>query len=85
MKWKELKEFCNSLDEKQLERDLIFWRENESICNIEVGLLSDDHYIGEDEEHCYPLSYAGLTLDDVDDLGLVKVYSAGDAFLKENF
>ena len=85
MTWNELKEFCNSLPQEQLERKVILWREDEAINNIEAEQLSEDHYIGEDDEGCYPLSDAGLTVDDVDGLGLKKVYLIGDAILWERF
>lgn len=87
MAWNELKEFCNSLPQEQLERKVIFWREDEAIDDIEVGQLSEDYYIGEDDELCYTLSDMGLTVNDMDDnaLGLKKAYSEGDAILWEHF
>lgn len=85
MTWNELKEFCNSLNEEQLKENVIFWREHEAINDVCAEKLSEDHYIGDyDDDGCYPLSDAGLTIDDVDRLGLRKVYSVGDAVLYEN-
>jgi hypothetical protein len=82
MTWKELKDFCNSLDEKQLERNVILWREDEAINNIEAEKLPEDRYICPDacDEGCYPLSEASEPLED-----LKKVYEKGDAILWEKF
>ena len=85
MTWNELKEFCNSLPQEQLERKVILWREDETINKIEAEQLSEDHYIGENDEGCYPLSDANLTVDDVDRLGLKKVYSIGFPILWAQF
>ena len=85
MNWLELKEFCNSLPQEQLERKVILWREDEAITDIYAEQLTEDHYIGSDDDGCYPLSDAGLTVDDVDGCGLKKVYSIGDAILWEKF
>jgi len=85
MNWKELKEFCNSLPDEKLERKVVIWREDEAIREIESELLLEDHYIGEDDEMCYPLYDAGLTIEDAEGLGLEKVYSAGDPILWEKF
>ena len=45
MTWKELKEFANSLPEKELDKKVILWREDEAITNIEANQLEEDHYI----------------------------------------
>ena len=34
--WSELKEFCNSLNEEQLKKKVVLWREDEAISNIGV-------------------------------------------------
>ena len=80
MNWKQLKEFCNSLDEEQLERKVILWREVEAISAIDAMKLQEDHYIGEDEEACYPESEAKEPLDN-----LKKMYQKGDPILWEDF
>lgn len=85
MTWKELKEFANSLDEKQLERNVVLWREDEAVNNIFPEILQADHYIGEDDEGCYTLAEAGLTLKDVKRKKLTKVYEKGNPILWEKF
>lgn len=85
MNWKELKEFCNSLDEKQLKERVIVWRENEALNFIEAESLESDHYIGEDEEGCYPLADVGITITEAKEKGLKKVYEKGNPILWEKF
>lgn len=80
MTWNELKEFCNSLPEEQLERKVILWREDEAINDIEPECLSEDHFKGDDDEGCYPESEASEPIEN-----LRKVYSKGDAILWERF
>jgi len=84
MNWKELKEFCNSLDENQLENKVILWREDEAINNIEVEKLQEDHYINKDEPDygCFPVSEAGY-LDTK--TKIKKVYNKGFPILWEKF
>lgn len=45
MNWKQLKDFCNGLTEEQLQEKVIMWREHESVNNIEVMTLEEDHFI----------------------------------------
>lgn len=81
MKWKELKEFANSLDEKQLEQKVIMWREDEVINEILAFSLSEDHYYDPENpmEGCFPKS-------DVEELdGLKKIYDKGFPILWEIF
>lgn len=85
MEWKKLKEFCNSLDEKQLEKKVVIWREGEAISDISPDLLTEDHYIGDGEEGCYPLSDAGIDLEEAKEMELKKVYEKGDPILFEEF
>jgi len=82
MNWTELKEFCNSLDEAQLKKKVILWREDEAISDIDSMKLEEDHYINPDmhEEGCYPESEA---LEPIDQLK--KVYKKGDPILWEIF
>lgn len=86
MNWKELKEFCNSLDEKKLERKVVLWREDEAINAIEAMTLQEDHYIGKNDlEGCYPLSEAGISIEEAKKEKLKKVYDKGDPILWEKF
>jgi hypothetical protein len=80
MNWKELKEFCNQLSEKQLQRKVILWREDEAISNINAERLTEDHYKSDDEDGCYPESEAEEPIE-----LLQKVYSKGDPILWEKF
>jgi hypothetical protein len=80
--WKELKEFCNNLTDKQLEKKVILWREDESISDMDPMQLESDHYIDreEGEEYCYPESEAEKPIEKLE-----KVYEKGDPILHENF
>jgi hypothetical protein len=84
MNWKKLKEFANSLDEKQLENKVILWREDEAIIAIECEALPEDHYINKDEPEsgCFPVSEA-KHLDP--DTKIKKVYDKGHPVLWEKF
>jgi len=82
MKWSELKDFCDTLEEWQLEKDVILWREDEAVSRIAAEKLSEPHYIDPDEfeEGCYPLSEAARPEDE-----LKMVYDAGHPILWEDF
>ena len=80
MTWNELKEFCNSLPEDQLGKKVVMWREDEAINDIWTERLSEDHYMREDDEGCYPESEASSPIEELD-----KVWSKGDAILWEKF
>ncbi len=55
MTWNELKDFCNSLPESFLEKNVIMWREEECISDISARQLEQDHYIESGvDEGCYP-------------------------------
>jgi hypothetical protein len=56
MNWKQLKDFCNSLPESELEKNVILWREDEAITKIEAESLKEDHYIDieNSENGCFP-------------------------------
>ena len=84
MNWKSLKEFCNSLDEKQLQKKVILWREEEAINDIEPEKLQEDHYIDVDnsENGCFPVSEA-KHLDP--ETKIKKVYEKGHPILWEQF
>lgn len=82
MNWKELKDFCNSLDEKQLKKKVVLWREDEAISKIDPSILQEDHYIDpeNDEDGCFP------KCDAPEDTGeLKKVYDKGQPILCEDF
>jgi hypothetical protein len=85
MTWKELKEFANSLDEKQLDKNVVLWREDEAVNDINAENLKEDYYIGDDDEECYSLADAGLTIEDAEEKGLRKVYDKGSPILWEKF
>lgn len=80
MNWKQLKDFCNSLDEKQLQEEVILWQEEHTICDIAALKLEDDYYASEYDEGCYPACEAEEPLEE-----LKKVYEKGHPILWENF
>ena len=82
MNWKKLKDFCNKLDDKQLEKKVVVWREEEAISKIEPSILEEDHYCSTEypEDGCVPKS------DMPDDFGEAKkVYDKGQPVLWEDF
>ena len=83
--WKDLKEFANSLDEKQLENKVVVWREEEAISDFEANTLEEDHYIGDNDDGCYSLRDAGLTIEDAKEQGLELAYPKGHPIIFENF
>lgn len=84
MKWRDLKKFVNELDEKELDKDVHLWREDEAITDIEVEQLGEDHYINVDdpETGCFPES---LLKDLGEDIQSKKVWDKGHPVLFENF
>jgi len=58
MNWNKLKQFCNSLPESELTKNVILWREDEVMTKINTEVLTEDHYIDieGDMEGCAPLS-----------------------------
>lgn len=92
MNWKELKEFCNSLTEEQLQKKVILWREEEAIIDISASQLEEDYYTDPDDENgCFPESDAKYLVesnkDDYPDgmNDLKKVYDKGHPVLWEKF
>ena len=83
MTWEEMKEFCNSLDEKQLKQKVILWREDEATTKIETEILSEDYYVDPEciENGCFPL--CDVNQDDFEELE--KVYDKGTPILWEKF
>jgi hypothetical protein len=80
MNWNKLKEFCNSLDEKELNEPVILWRDDEAINFIEAKTLDEDYYIGDGDEGCYAEIDATKPLSK-----LKKVYNKGNAVLFEQY
>lgn len=90
MTWKELKEFCNSLDETKLEKKVILWREEDSISDIYAEVLDEDYFNYEHSEGCVPESEALKMAEDESEFpngmdDFYKVYDKGDPLLHENF
>ena len=77
MNWRELKDFCNSLSEEQLEKKVIIWREEETLTKIHPEILQENYYLcPEEDDGCYPESAAIQPIED-----LTKVYDKGDPVL----
>lgn len=85
MTWKELKEFCNSLDEKELSKKVILWREDEAITKITAETLHEDCYAVDDGEGCVYESEKSCLLRDDEDVEIKKVYDKGTPILWEEF
>ena len=91
MTWRELKEFCNSLPEKELEKNVIMWREEEGINNISAEQLEEDHYINPEncDDGCFPMWQAiDMIKDGPDEYpngmnDFEKVYDKGHPILLE--
>jgi len=84
MNFKELKDFCNSLTESELEKPVILWREDECITEITAEQLDEDHYFDVDnpENGCFPVSEAnGLDPE----TKIKKCYNKGTPILHEVF
>lgn len=93
MNWKKLKDFCNSLPESELEKNVILWQECEAITNIEAEQLDEDHYVNIDdsENGCFPelemRSQINMCPNDFPDgvEHFKKVYDKGHPILSELF
>lgn len=92
MNWKELKDFCNNLPESELEKNVILWRECESVTDIYSEQLDEDQYVDErGDDGCFPLSEAESQIkSDPEEFpkgleGFVKVYDKGHPILHEKF
>lgn len=84
MNWKTLKDFCNSLPESELEKNVMLWRESEAITDISAEQLEEDHYIDKEnpDDGCFPISEA----KDLDkDTKIKRVYKKGHPILHEIF
>lgn len=58
MTWQEMKYFCDSLDEKQLQSKVLVWREDECISALVPITLEEDNYVLDDADGCVPESEA---------------------------
>lgn len=88
MVWKELKNFCNSLDEEQLTKEVVIWREDESVSDLTPLILDEDHFIDQEdsENGCFPESeIKNFDPIEIGEMKLKKVYDKGDPILGENF
>lgn len=93
MKWSELKEFANSLDEKQLENDVVLLREEEAIKDLSTFLFEENQYVNSEypEDGCMDESEAKSQIEScpddfpngMDDFR--KVYDKGTPMIAENF
>ena len=82
MTWQELKDFCNNLPEEVLDKDVVLWREEDSITEIESRELEEDYYMNpEDDLVCLPESEMPTNLED----DRVKVYDRGFPILWERY
>jgi hypothetical protein len=86
MNFRELKDFCNSLPEKELDKKIILWRENaeDVITDIQAEQLEEDFYIkvDEPEDGCFPDSECDHLDSDVE---IKRVYEKGHPILSEIF
>ena len=93
MTWNELKEFCNSLPEHELGKNVFMWREEECIDKIEAEQLEEDYYVHLErpEDGCVSESDANSLIRDNGDEypngmnDFVKVYDKGHPILWAGF
>ena len=84
MNWKELKDFCNTLDENQLTTKVTLEAEDRSIVNIGASKLEDDYYVHEMDGSGAFFPLAEWTGEEAD-RELIKIYDAGRPILREDF
>lgn len=86
MNWSELKDFCNTLPESELSKNVILWRENaeDVVLDISAEQLEEDHYIKREspDDGCFPVSECK---DLEPDTKIKRVYKSGHPILQENF
>lgn len=84
MNWKELKDFCNSLPESELNKTVIVWGEEHGIANVCAEQLSEDYYYNPDDPDvgCFPISDM-KDLSGEDKESLEVVYSKGTPMIIE--
>lgn len=93
MNWKELKDFCNNLPESELEKNVILWREDEAITDIDASQLEEDYYndLVNPGEGCIEKSEVDYAIKHNPDEypkemeHFKKVYDKGHPILSENF
>lgn len=86
MNFRQLKDFCNSLPEEELEKNVILWREDSEdvITEIEAEQLDEDYYIDVDnhEDGCFPASHCKELEPETK---IKRVYKKGHPILTEVF
>ena len=86
MNFRQLKDFCNSLPENELDKKVILWREDaeDVITEIEAEQLEEDYYIQVDEPEngCFPVSECKELEPDTK---IKRVYKKGHPILSEVF
>lgn len=94
MNWKEMKDFCNSLPESELEKAVMLWREDSVISDITAEQMREDYYAhneNEPEDGCFPQSEAEsfikIAPEDYPNgiADFVKIYDKGHPLLHEVF
>ncbi|AWW32158.1 hypothetical protein DN752_19555 [Echinicola strongylocentroti] len=90
MNWKEMKEFCEKLNENQLSKNVVLWREDEAITDIHPMQLEEDHYREHDSIYCMPESEAREIVKGEPEYpnglsDMKKVYEKGHPILWEKF
>lgn len=78
-----MKEFCDSLNQEQLNKEVIVWREGESIPKLDPIILDQDHYYNEEfsDEGCVPET----EMPQEHMAKAEKVYDKGEPILMEDF
>ena len=89
MNFRQLKDFCNSLPEKELDKQVVVLRESEPIKNINAFQMDEDQYTNPDDpDECLSKSEAEKLIlvrpdyyHDLDDMQ--KVCDRGTPYLME--
>ncbi|WP_158962579.1 hypothetical protein [Myroides fluvii] len=86
MDWKELKDFCNSLPESELDKTVIIWGEEYDIANVCVEQLSEDYCYdpGDLDIGCFPVSDT-KDFSEEDKENLEVAYSKGTPMIIERY
>ncbi len=93
MNWKQLKDFCNSLPESELEKNVMLWGEDEAVTDISAEQLKEDNYVNNEfpEDGCFDKTEAESQIkmnpeDFPNSLEhFKKVYDKGNPMLHKNF
>lgn len=85
MIWKDIKDFISSLDENQLNKKVVLWRESESIEDLGIECLKDDHYYdpNQPEDGCFSKKDAIDMSGNLDNYE--KCFDKGQPIIWENF